>query len=35
MASASRAKLLDRKFFGLALLVLCGNIVAPFAIVAL
>jgi hypothetical protein len=35
MASAARAELLDGKFFGLAFLVLGGDIVAPFTAIAL
>ena len=35
MAPAARAKLLNRKFLGLALLVFRGDVVAPLASVAL
>jgi hypothetical protein len=34
MVPATRTKLLDRKLFGLALLVLAGGVIAPLAIIA-
>jgi hypothetical protein len=34
MAAAAWTKLLDRKLFGLALLVLAGGVIAPLAIIA-
>jgi hypothetical protein len=34
VAAAARAKLLNRKFFGLAFLIFAGRVIAPLATVA-